>query len=122
MVEVLIYTNMAYIDHITRHSFRLNLEKTVDALPLDTLSLSYPDPVTWQEVDVPITAVTSIAPGIYELTAELPAEKVSLWLQNASDTWRIAEESPYQGDLMEGIHFEIPSSSWLLFLPAIVGH
>ncbi len=114
--------NKAYVDRITRHSFRLNLEKTVDALPLDTLTLSYQDPQTWQDVNIPVTAVTLIAPAIYELTAELPAVKESFYLRNASDTWRIAEDSEFEpGMVEEGVHFKLPSS-WLLFLPAITTH
>lgn len=114
--------NLASVTSVGPHGFTLNLEKPLnDSLLPDALSLNYTDPTTFQTIDIPITAVTKTADGIYAVTAELPSTGVSLYLSNASGTWSIAEETPW-GDTMQGLTFTAPKSSFLLFLPAIIAH
>jgi hypothetical protein len=119
-----IIPNLAYVTNVSKHKFTLNLQKSIDSLPTETLTLSYQDTATWQNIDIDITNVTKIAPAIYEITAEIPSTHVTYYLQNSSNTWRIAEEMATGEfhELREGVSFTAAQSSFMLFLPAIIGH
>ncbi len=104
--------NLAYVSNLTSHGFTLNLEKTIDSLLAGTLTLTYQDPDTWQNVEIDVVSVVEGSnAAIYDVTAEIPPTASSVYLSNDSNTWRIADDSGPFGDVHEGLTITVTSTN-----------
>ena len=101
--------NPAEVTDLTSQGFTLSLKKSVDSLLPETLSLTYYDSRTFANIEIDITNVTELADAVYYVEAEIPSKVSSLYLQNTSDTWRIATEMGEEPFMMvqEGLSISI---------------